>query len=263
VWYYASKFGQRVFIDIYAMIALLLLVFFRQVKGTVWSKVLSGFVSLLVLLNLVQFWQHSRWIFPPYNITPEIYRDAFVSFSQKARVYLPEESIAKMARLSNDLEGEQASFWMNERTRTNKEARSGQWSSLADKKIPYSVGTELAPDSLFTTGNRVMRVSAMLLSPRERPEATLVCDFQYDAKSVSYNQVLLEKFVPKDKWTYVEAAIYFPTNFPAHGTVKAYFYNPSAIYDLFVDDLSVDFISLKEQPENLKLEGILLPEQIK
>jgi hypothetical protein len=263
VWYYASKFGQRVFIDIYAMTGLLLLFMFIRIKGTIWSKILTVTASLLILLNLVQFWQHSQWIFPPYNISSEIYRDAFFTFTRKARVYVPDEAIAKVSNIQNDMETEKAPLWMNQKTRTKLEASSGNWSSLADRKLPYSVGPEITPDSLFTTKNRIIRVQAMVLSPRERPEATLVVDFQNDEKSLSYNQVLLEKFVPANEWTLVEAAVYFPVNFPNQGRVKVYFYNPSSIYDLFIDDLSVDFISLKEQPQYLKLEGILLPEQIK
>jgi hypothetical protein len=34
------------------------------------------------------------------------------------------------------------------------------------------------------------------------------------------------------------------------------------LYKLYVDDLQVDFLSLKDEPDSRKVEGILLPEKI-
>jgi hypothetical protein len=151
---------------------------------------------------------------------------------------------------------------MNQGTRNDTISYQGHWSSKSDKKIPYSVGLETRLDTLFTTGNRIIQVSAWVLATKETTEATLVVDYQSKGKSLSYNQFILEKFVPEDKWTKIEVAWYVPRNLPPDGAAKVYFYNPSPLYKLYIDDLIIDFISLKDEAEYRKIEGALLPEKI-
>ncbi len=263
VWYYASKCGQRVFIDLYAIVAVMLLFLLKPIRRKVLTGIVTGLFVFLLLFNLVQFYQHTRWIFPPYNITGEIYRDSFFTFRQKARVYIPSEGITVTVSKFNDMEKEQGPPWMNDRTRSNSEKFSGAWSSKADKKIPYSIGMETRLDSLFNGNNRLIRISAQVLAPKETTDATLVVDYQDNGKSLSYNQFILEKYVPEGKWTPVTCAWYVPRDIPASATVKVYFFNPSTLYDFFVDDLKIDFISLKDEPDFRKIEGVLLPETIK
>ncbi|MFZ4564332.1 MAG: hypothetical protein ACOYNU_13215 [Bacteroidales bacterium] len=263
VWYYASKCGQRVFIDLYVLVALLILFLYFQIRKRGWKKVLSALVILLISLNRLQFYQHTKWIFPPYNITRAMYWDSFFSLSQKAKVYIPEDGIVGINTMSNDMEQDQGHVWMNPGTRNDTVFHQGRWSSKTDKKNPYSVGLETKLDSLFTTRNRLIRITAWVLSPREMNEATLVADYQLDGKSLSYNQFILEKFVPADEWTKVEIAWYVPGTLPLKGTAKIYFYNPSPLYKLYVDDLTIDFISLKDEPDYQKIEGVLLPEKTK
>ena len=93
-------------------------------------------------------------------------------------------------------------------------------------------------------------------------EGTLVVSFEMDGKSLSYNALNLDRYARKGKWTKLEAAFYVPRNMPQKGSVKIYFYNPSPVYKLFIDDLTIDFISLKDEPDYRKIEGILLPEKI-
>ena len=263
VWNYASKCGQRVFIDLYVVIALLLLFLLRSIPKKILTISLTVLLFLLVSLNLMQFYQHTRWIFPPYTITGEIYRDSFFTFRQKARVYIPEESIHSIISRFNNMEADQGSAWMNVQTFTDSEKFSGNRSSMTDKKIPYSVGLETRMDSLFASNNRLIRIRAQALTPKEVTDATLVVDYQVDGVSRSYNQFILEKFVPVGKWIPVACAWYVPRELPPSATVKVYFFNPSLLYPFYVDDLKIDFISLKDEPDYRKLEGVLLPEKVK
>ena len=263
VWYYASKCGQRVFVDIYAVVALLILFLYQITGSSGWRKALTIGLVVLIGLNLIQFYQHAKWIFPPYNITGEIYRDSFFSLSRKAKVYIPNEGIVAIKTLENDLEKEMGTVWMNEATRNDTVFHQGRWSSKIDFKIPYSIGLDTKTDSLFSTPNRLIRIQAWVFSPKETTEATLVTDYQNKGKSLSYNQFILDYFVPANKWTSVEVAFYVPRNMPDSGSVKIYFYNPAPIYKLYVDDLKIDFISLKNEPDYMKIEGALLPEEIK
>ncbi len=263
VWYYASKCGQRVFVDLYALVALLLLFLYGSIRTSVARRMLTALIVVLVALNLFQFYQHTRWIFPPWNITGAIYRDAFFSLSRQARVYIPEEAVSEKETLANDMEKDAGPNWMNPGTRTDSVSFQGTWSSRADRRIPYSIGLETAIDSLFRTPNRLIRVEAYVFAPREKTEATLVVDYQVAGRSVSYNQVILEPYVKPDRWTRIEAAVYVPRELPAGGKVKVYFFNPSAIYTLYTDNLTIDFLSLKDEPDFRKIEGTKLPEKMK
>jgi hypothetical protein len=263
VWYYASKCGQRVFVDILGIVALLILFLYQWVGKSGWSKLFTTLFVILMGLNLIQFYQHAKWIFPPYNITGEIYKDSFFSFSRKAKVYIPGDGISAVKTLRNDMEKDMGNAWMNFATRNDTVFHEGKWSSKVDHKIPYSIGFEAKIDTLFTTQNRLIRISAWVFSPRETTEATLVTDYQDQGKSLSYNQFILEDYVPANKWTPVEVAFYVPRTMPVSGSVKIYFYNPSPLYKLYVDDLKIDFVSLKNEPEFMKIEGVLLPEVVK
>ncbi|MDP1623996.1 MAG: hypothetical protein Q8M08_16855 [Bacteroidales bacterium] len=262
VWYYASKCGQRVFIDIYVVVALLLVFLFKYVKTRTMKRLFSAILVLLISLNLLQFYQHATWIFPPYNINGAIYKSSFFSLTRKARTFISDESIAGKITLTNDMETDRGIPWMNAGTRNDTIFRQGRWSSKIGIINPYSVGLEDTLNTYFSTTNRVVLAKAWVLSPKETTEATLVVDYQSDGRSLSYNQFLLDKFVPADKWTRIEAAFYVPGDMPSTGMVKVYFYNPSPLYKLYIDDLAIDFISLKNEPDYRKLEGVFLPEKV-
>jgi len=109
--------------------------------------------------------------------------------------------------------------------------------------------------------NRIVLISAWIYTPKERTEASLVVDFQTGNVSKSYNPLYLEDFAIIDKWTYFEGAFYVPKNLPENSTVKIYYYNSSPFIPFYIDDLKIDFISLKEESEFMKIEGVLLPDQ--
>jgi hypothetical protein len=262
VFYYASKCGQRIFIDIYPVIALLLLFTLDYISSKSWKKLFSGLIILLISLNIIQFYQHTQWIFPPYNINKTIFWNSFFSLTKQAKVFLPVEGIVEKRSFNNDMEQDYGQGWMNAITRNESEYHLGRWSSLADQTMQYSAGLEACPDSLFITGNRLIRIESYLLTREKTTEGTLVVDFEMDGKSVSYNAVNLDKYCRTGRWTKVETAFYTPRNFPRQGSVKIYFFNPSPVYKLFIDDLKIEFISLKDEPDYRKIEGVLLPEKI-
>ncbi|MFZ4521864.1 MAG: hypothetical protein ACOYNC_09170 [Bacteroidales bacterium] len=264
VWYYASKCGQRVFIDLYVAIALLLLFLYNYLRTRTRMRMFSALLILLIGLNLVQFYQHANWLFPPYNITGAIYKGSFFSLSHKARVYLPDECIANRVLKVNDLESnKEGEGWMNAGTRNDTVFHQGHWSSKTFRKAPYSIGLEDSLHSLFKTANRLILIKAWVLAPKETTEATLVVDYQAYGKSLSYNQFILDKYVPADQWTYIEVAFYVPENLDPKGVSKIYFFNPSPLYQFYVDEFQVEFISLKDEPDYRKIEGVLMAEGIK
>jgi len=257
VWYYASKCGQRIFIDIYVVVAILLLYLYQSIKYKALKRSLTTFLILLIGLNVFQFYQHAKWIYPPSIITGEIFFDSFFSTTKKARIYLPKDGIVSEKNFYNDLEKD--NDWMNSNTRDNLLSRSGDWSSKIDQKHPYGIGMETSVESKFITRNRIILIKGWIYTPKEQTVSSLIVDFQVGNISKSYNPLILEDFALINKWTYIEEAIYVPWNLPNNSTVKIYFYNPSVFVPLYIDDLKIDFISLSEEPDYMKIEGVFLP----
>jgi hypothetical protein len=259
VWYYASKCGQRIFIDIYFITGILLFYLYQSLGSVFLKRALTTLLVLFTGLNLFQFYQHARWIYPPSIITGEIFRDSFFSTTKRARVYLPEEGIVKIKSYANDLEKDYG--WLNTPTRSGELHHTGNWSSKIDRSYPYGIGMDVMADTLIMTGNGIVRISGWLFTPGEKTETSLVVDFQSGGVSKSYNPFYLEDFAVPDKWTYFEAAFYVPENLPEKSSVKVYFFNPSQQRAFYIDDLRVDFISLKDEPDFKKIEGVILPVQ--
>jgi hypothetical protein len=258
LWYYASKFGQRIFIDIYALIAVLLFYLFRIIREK--KKYVVTLATLCLLLtgfNLVQFYQHVRWIFPGAYITKEIYWDSFFSLYPKARVYLPQDSITGQKSFFNDMEKDLG--WMNPGTLSEIDVVSGKRSSMIDSAQAFSVGLEEKVKPVISSINALIKISAYVLSAGNKSVSSLVVDYQLEGKSFCYTSFPLDPFVRNNDWVKIEYAIYVPREFPDNTFVKIYFYNPSATVPLFIDDLKIDFILLKDDIDDRSIEGVRVP----
>jgi len=258
MWYYASKCGQRIFVDFLSLTGILLLFLFLSLKK---KRVLKTGVSillfLLMVLNLVQFYQHSKWIFPAIDIDRKIYWSAFFSLYPVARANLPEESILSRETIYNDMEKSQG--WMNESTFNGSMAYSLNRSSLITGSHPYGIGLSTEFDSLFSSGNKIIRITAMVLSLGSTSRASLVADFGSGGKSIYYRAFYLEPYARPGKWTKIETAFYVPRDLPEKSDVKIYFYLPQGSAPLFIDDMTLDFLSIQDDPVYSKLEGVLIP----
>jgi hypothetical protein len=259
MWYYASKFGQRIFVDIYALIGILLVYLFRLIHdGKKYARILAILCLLLTAFNLFQFYQHVKWVFPGTYITKQIYWDSFFTIHPKARVYLPHEAIIGQRSFFNDMEKEDEG-WMNPGTLSDIDVVSGKKSSRIDSVHPFSVGLEEKVQPVIISKNAIIKVAAYVLSAGKETVSCLVVDFERDGKSYCYTPFGLEPYVHENEWVKVEYAIYVPRDFPENTFVKIYFYNPSASVPVFIDDLKIDFLSLKDEPDWRSIEGVRIP----
>jgi len=258
MWYYASKCGQRIFIDLYAFVAILLFFLFRSLQNA--KSVRYLLTSILVLfsaLNIFQCYQHSCFIFPAADITREIYWDSFFRIHPTAKVYLPKEAILERKSFFTDMEKPEG--WENPWTIRSHFGFSGKHCSLIAHKHPYSVGRYETLAPLFTSPNRIIQVSAMVWSSGKASGSTLVVEVNSGDQKLSYNSFYLEKFVQADQWTRVEAAFYVPRDIPGNSIAKIYFFNNTGSVPLFIDDLTIDFISMKDEIQYTRMEGIQIP----
>ncbi|HTX87865.1 MAG TPA: hypothetical protein VMC08_02665, partial [Bacteroidales bacterium] len=258
MWYYASKMGQRVFIDIYAFVAILLFYLLNSLqRRKLLFYLLSSILCLLVALNLFQFYQHAKFIFPGTYLTGALYRDSFFSLHPKARAYLPEDAILSHSTCFLDMENNAGG--MNPHTFTASQAYRGKQSSRVSAKSPYSAGINAELDPVFRGPNRAIRVTAMILSPEQPPASTLVVDFLARDTTLCYYSFYIDSYLVRNRWTRVETAVYLPANLPPGSRAKIYFYNPSANSPLYIDDMRIDFLTLKNTEEFRHLENVAIP----
>ncbi|MCX6245457.1 MAG: hypothetical protein NTU98_12250 [Bacteroidetes bacterium] len=260
MWYYASKCGQRIFIDIYAVVAILFFYLFKIIgnKKSIFYP-LSSILLLLVVFNVFQNYQHSRFIFPATDITKEIYRDSFFRLHPAAKVYLPEDAVIQRKSFFTDME--KTNGWENLNTLRPRMAVSPEHSSFIAFKHPYSVGRYDELDPLFTSANRIVQVTACVYSPDSVSGSSLVIEFNAGEQKLSYNAFFLSPFVQPDQWTEVEAAFYVPRDLPLKSIAKVYFFNNKGSAPLFIDNMKIEYISLKDEVQYSRIEGIRLPER--
>jgi hypothetical protein len=258
MWYYASKCGQRIFIDIYAVIAILFVFLFRMIrnKKAIFYP-LSSILVVLVVFNIFQNYQHARFIFPATDITKEIYWDSFSRLHPAARVYLPKDAILRRSSFFTDMEKTEG--WENLYTLRAPLAVSPTHSSMIAPHHPYSVGRYDVLDPLFISANRIVQVSAMVYSPDSASGSTLVAEFNSGEQKLSYEAFYLAPYVRPDRWIKVEAAFYIPRDIPSNSIIKVYFYNNIGSAPLFIDDMRIDYLSLKDEVQYTRIEGIRLP----
>jgi hypothetical protein len=258
MWYYASKCGQRIFVDLYAFVGILLLLLYQSIqKRNLIRYLLTTILLLFTGLNIFQCYQHSLFIFPATTITREIYWDSFLRFHPVAKVYLPQEAIIGSKSFFTDME--KPDGWENPWTIRSPFGSSGKHCSLITHKHPYSVGRYETLAPLFTSPNRIIKVVAMVWSPGRRSGSTLVVEIRSGEQKLSYNTFYLAPFVQADQWTPVEAAFYVPRDIPENSIAKIYFFNNAGSAPLFIDDMKIDFLSLKDEQQYTFMEGIKLP----
>ena len=252
-WNYASKFSQRVFIDMYAIIGILLYYLISSVKNQKITKhILNGLLLFLIVFNLFQFYQHKNWIFPYGKITSEIYWDSFSRLTPRSKVYLPKENIIGQKEIFNDFESLKG--WNNEESILKLEENSVSF--VGDGKI-YSIEFREKFMNKFNGTNRILKVGADILTNVKKSGATLVIEFQTNTFTYSYNSYYLDKYIIKNQWTPIEYAIHVPKNLTSEDFVKAIFYNPNKNEKLWVDNLKIEFITMK--PDSSLIEGVAFP----
>jgi len=254
-WYYASKCGQRIFIDLYAFVAILLFLLFKFFQK---RKVICYFLTFLLILftglNIFQCYQHSCFIFPATYITREIYWDSFPRIHPVAKVYISQKAVLTRKSFFTDMEKPEG--WENLYTLRGPFGFSGKHCSLITHKHPYSVGRYETLAPLFTTPNRIIQIKAMVWSSGMKSGSTLVMEVNSANRKLSYNALYLEPYVQANQWTPVEAAFYVPRDIPENSIVKIYFFNNTGSAPLFIDDLKIDFLSLKDEKQYTRMEGI-------
>jgi len=243
VWHYTSKYSQRVFIDFYAIIGILLaymLMFVQQKKN--FKNIIYTILSILIFFNLFQFYQHYKWVFPYGNITKEIYWDSFSGIVPKARVFISEEKIENKKHIINDFEKNLG--WGNE---TCIASYKGNKVAILDSSNVFSVEFRDTFPAHFSSGKRIIKIGTDIFSNLKYSDASLVTEFQIEDKTYSYNSFFLKTYNKQNKWVHVDYALYTPEPITPIDFVKIFFFNGNPLETLLVDNMSIEFISVQNE----------------
>jgi hypothetical protein len=254
VWHYTSKFSQRVFIDFYVVLGILLVFLFMLLdQNKIIKKLLISLISILILFNLFQFYQHSKWVFPYGYITKDIYWDSFLRTIPQAKVYIPKDKIINTIKIDNDFE--ESKGWNNE---ICIKSDNGNNLMRLDSLQIYSAEFRQVSSPLFETSNQIIKITADIKSNLKISKASLVVEFQCNSFSYSYNSFYLGNYNKKNNWVKMEYAIYIPERFTNEDMLKIFYFNPDKNEVLEIDNMEIEFISLIEEKE--LLDGIDLAE---
>ncbi len=244
-WHYTSTFGQRVFIDIYPFIAILLGFTFLLIKKHQIIQLAGiAIVAFLVALNLLQFYQHYTFVFPPGTIDFRQYKDSFSRLVPAPRVFFPEDKIEKCDVLSNDFEKDYG--WLNYASVTDTLAFEGKYSSRAGLANEYSIGLYEPIRRHLSTDFGWVKVSCQVYSDRKYSQAKMIIDVESEGKSVFYRPFYLSEVNRLNRWTYLEFALRLPELKTENDMLRVYFMNTRQDEFFMVDNLKVEILSLKE-----------------
>ncbi|OQX77371.1 MAG: hypothetical protein B6D64_08345 [Bacteroidetes bacterium 4484_276] len=247
-WHYTSNFGQRVFIDIYALIAILLGYLLNMISGSRMLKSLvSGLLVLLLCINCLQYYQHYKYVYPPGTIDAAIYSDSFFRLVPAPRANFPDDLVENREVIYNDFEKDYG--WLNYASVTDTLAYEGGFSSRAGYVNEYSIGLYKSLSGLLTTGYGWVKVGFWMYSDEKYTDATMVIDFESEGKSIFYKPFYLKGFNIQSKWVYLEFAAQVPKLKTTEDMLRVYFFLQPGDELFLIDNLKVEVISLKEDFE--------------
>jgi hypothetical protein len=248
VWHYTSNFGQRVFIDIYALVAVLLGYLFQSVLRFKLLRYLTMIiVPFLLVLNCLQYYQHYKFIFPPGPIDIEKYSDSFFRLVPAPRVTFPRELVVGSKILYNDFEQDYG--WLNYASVTDTLAFEGKFASRSGFVNEYSIGLFEPLKDLLTTEFGWVKVGFWMYSDKKYSKGTLVVDIESEEQSIFYKPFFMREYNIRNEWTYLEFAIKVPELQTGSDMLRVYFMLQPGDELFLVDNLKVEVISMKAEFE--------------
>jgi len=253
-WYYGDSFGQRVFIDVYPLFALLLAFLFQWISGKRWlTKAMIG-LSLLVLgLNVFQNWQYSRGIIHPYAMDREKYMMVFLRTGQEYRyIFNGLEDIppyktnmeTPIRSWKNDFEKIEEDWVTSGRVGVEL-AHSDSMVSKLNFDQQYSSALMITQDSsLFGKKDIYARINAWIFEtePGSSKEMNLVIsladstDVGYFFKSMAVDEMPVDD---AGYWREISFGTVMPEILNFNDRLKIFFWYQGQA-DILVDDFSVE-----------------------
>ena len=232
IWTYGGSFGQRVFIDYYALIGLLIAIGIQQIHKRTVILLLTIVVGLGIGLNQVQTYQHRYGIVPTYGMTQSIYWSNFLKISKTSK---SNQDLKPHKILKEFYTGfEDNAAWLTLSRKDNSPTYKGAFSQKINATVPFSDGYfgPTIKESDF------VNVEAKLFSKNHNPGTKLVLDLSQNGNSIIYEAILLDDFIHKNHWVDVAHTFNLPNGII--GDLKIYFWQPKE-GEACIDELKIKF----------------------
>ena len=238
--YSTTSFGQRVYVDFYALIALqaaVLFNFFYKRK----LKIIPPTIALVVIpLNLLQTHQYKHGIIHADLATSETYWGNFFAINPVAYYSIPKETITNKQEFDFTFDDGKRD------SRTTNAFYSGNQSTFICKTRPYSETKRMAlPSFMVPDDCSHIRVTAMIKStPVQSKDEQLIIDINRNGKTISYNAFSISSYI-RSGWTRYQTGVEIPVNInPVGDSVTVYFWKSGNLSNdtTFIDDLKIEFI---------------------
>ncbi len=241
IWTYTSYISQRVMIDFYAFIGILIVFIFNlQLKK---QFVLKAVLSGLIALNVFQHFQQLIWVYPAGPVTANTYFGNFFSFSRGSTFMIPENEILEKQTYTTDFENHKTLFISN---------------SFVSSSISHTGKKALILDSvsngkqIFIRGmvdyrdkqNVILKIGGWF-NP-ESIDSSLTLDVgigTYKGKYSGMHHNLMPG-LKAGKWKYAEMAVYLPYLRSVNDSLFISIQNRSK-GKVLMDDLKVEFLKMQ------------------
>ncbi|HSW68441.1 MAG TPA: hypothetical protein VLH16_07660, partial [Bacteroidales bacterium] len=236
VWHYTSQFGQRVFIDFYALLALLLVYGFQLLRQRVYRITFTTIAALLILLNVFQFAQHLIWVYPVGPVTKQSYWQNFFSLSPQATVMIPQSEVLTSQRIKP---GAGNQIGLNVHTLQ-------PWQPSLLTTITYG---HLKSDHL-----NVLKANTEIFGC-EASKASIFFEFYSNGIKYSEHKARISHIVDRNCFAEIETAVILPFIFTANDSVQISIIAPIAV-EILTSRFFTDLISM---PSTTNLRWITQP----
>jgi len=242
-WHYTSYVSQRVMIDYYAFVAILIVFIFNWLKSKKQNIAIEVILAAFVALNLMQHFQQLIWIYPHGPVTAKTYFGNFFSFSKGTTFMIPENEILGKLTYSTDFESDKPLF---------------QTSGFEFPTLSHSGGKSVLIDTvskvtpLFIRGmSDYKEIQPIILKiggfyHPESTDSSITIDVGLGSNKTRYS-VTRHNLMPglkKNKWKYAEMVIYLPYIRSVSDSLFISFQNLST-GKVLLDDLQVELLKMQ------------------
>ncbi|MBP6976698.1 MAG: hypothetical protein PHD61_07110 [Bacteroidales bacterium] len=249
VWDYTSRFSQRIFIEYLPINAVMLASLVPACsRSKILMRILAGVLFLLVGLNILQYYQSMIWVYPRGPVTREVYRKYFFHLKPQASVEYPaEDNIIHRSRFCHDMEEDIG--WIHPEGHTQQVAHSGNFSSASGGADSISAGIDKLVAPLLQGSRAVIITDAWVYSMAGNPGLMMIVDFICDGTSYYYQAFELDPYLRRGAWKQVQFRTAVPRLQSDLDHVKVYFMNHSPHVTACIDDVCIEFLSLRSGPD--------------
>ena len=238
-WWYGTTFGQRSYIDHFAVLGILLCFAYKMMKTANAKALFFSIIALAGGLNIFQNYQYVHGILPGDEVTKEVYWSIFLDVRKEAKAEVDETEYIPVATAAEDMET------ADHPSISTEHAFSGVRSSRISPDVQFSVNA--IEEIEFSSGdtNMIIKVSAMVFTQEDGTGNSFVVSVQSAGELAAYRALELKEYTNRNDWVKVEQTIRMPLVKDGKAVIKAYCWNHDGGTVLFADDITITLFQPK------------------